>query len=73
MSARRTVTPPGTPSQYVDPAGYMRAFRQARPEKYRRGVMSTAARISAALRVAKRYPDEFDAAIREERAKRGLS
>lgn len=59
-------------TQRVDNNAYMRLYRQRRPEVVRRNTLKGLARNAAALAVAKRYPDEFAAAVKREERKRGL-
>lgn len=51
---------------------YRKEARDRNPAYARRNRLRTTARYAAALRVAKRYRQEFDAAIAEEERKRGV-
>jgi hypothetical protein len=52
---------------------YQRLWRERSPERQKVLKGRTAARTAAALRVAKRHPDEFAREIRKEEKKRGVA
>lgn len=63
----------GKVSSMESRAEYQRAWRAARPDLSAANRAGTLARYAAALKVAKKHPEEFEKVLRSERKKRGLS